>query len=232
MFLLVMGSDGPLARLLHGAVMVVPAIALLQCTTGTLQDVKLRNALLCGLFRVTRRVPKTLVLLVLVSLVFFMQVCPWRDSCIWHLDSSLEYPSCSFILTTSNRQAVVDEVLREISSRVRPGSRILCVGRIPMVYYLTGTRPFIEYPWPSLVRADELSRVLAHEWTSVSYPEVVVIAKKRTSARDWPDTEEVYIEDSPTLKLLTEYLERYRYALVWENAGFWIYGPHTPGHTG
>jgi hypothetical protein len=223
MLCLVLGSDVPMERLIIGGIMLIPAVALLQCPGTEVHSLCVRSRYLQWFVGNVQRMPGVLAVVLLLIAAFLTQVCPYRDTCVWNMRASFQHPGLSGICTSPERKKVLNELLTVVSSKVREGDTILCMGKIPLVYYLTGTRPLISDPWPSYLDMALLSQEFNRTWTPRSCPRLVVIGTRSVNERDWPNTEERYLETTAAFLLLASYLERYSYVLSWENDSFQVY---------
>ena len=145
-----------------------------------------------------------------------------------NLTHTLSEPLLFGIHTTKERAQLSDEMLAEIHKIVAPGNDLLTYGDIPLVHFLTNTKPWLGTPWVSLYRGDgglKISSILAEKEKDVL--PVAVRAKYSPRSKTWtkgkflnfpPDKNEVF-------HILDDFLEKNGYQLVWSNGFFEILCP-------
>ena len=140
------------------------------------------------------------------------------------LTATLPHPRLKYVHTSQERATSVSEVLRELEKRVQPGDEILAFNGLPMVYYLTRTRPVLSIPWLTIINIDYLNSQLAKIGDSISLPSLAVRAKTNTARRTWavepplPSTQRVMEK----IESLDDTLRRLGYQEAWSNADFVI----------
>ncbi len=136
------------------------------------------------------------------------------------------------IQTTKGRSTAINELLQESAKYVKPDDYLLAYDCMPMVNYMTETKPYIRNPWPwlyeSTVFKDELYGALAETKTLP----VIIVQKIKTigSGSAWP---EKLAEDSSEWEkmnqhrdaVLTGFLNENHYTEAWENNFFKILIP-------
>jgi len=131
------------------------------------------------------------------------------------------------IFTTEERAEAIDEVIKKVRNSTKPHDEILCTNNIPLLYYLTETKPSTREPWAlNFYTTQAFEEELTEIFTERS-PKVVVVAKGSTRRdREWPkNIEEVGVHSRNVDKLMFVYtiISKYDYQLYWENEGFELF---------
>jgi len=129
---------------------------------------------------------------------------PYRDADRSQLTTPIEHPRLRGIFTTPTRAAELQSLLRETPKHVRSGDRMLAFGSIPMLHFLTETRPALGYAWPDFVPAETLRARLDR----IVPPPIVI---RGTIAGD-----------TPQKRVLEAWLARNGYRVIWRNGGYTI----------
>ena len=79
---------------------------------------------------------------------------------LWEKTASIENSRAAGILTTPERAAIINDVLDGIKPWVHPGDTMLVYGSMPMLNYLTDTRPAMDCCWPELLSSALLTERL------------------------------------------------------------------------
>ncbi len=133
------------------------------------------------------------------------------------------------IHSTPQRVEVVDELLIffEKEKYERNETNSLCVGWIPMFYYLTQTNCLYDNPWDSCVPFKEFKEVLEN---SRENPQYIIIATKFTRNDPWPLMDKEYRKrDSSWIMSLRHidytryYANKHGYKKVFENKMFEVW---------
>lgn len=162
--------------------------------------------------------------LLLISL-HITYISTYRDSAD---RSALRYtsnsPKLKGILTSKERSQVVDELLKELKSIVNPGDSLLAITDIPMVHYLTDTRPFLSNPWVSLIDNEELASDFAGALKNSSALPVLIRTKGPIGNPEWPNIEITppqYFGEGELL--IKSFISTNNYRKKWENKWFEIW---------
>ena len=143
------------------------------------------------------------------------------------LNNSFKTDNLKCVFTTEERASAIDGVIEEICSDVEPLDEILCTNNIPMLYYLTETKPATKEPWAlNFYTLDAFKEELTEIFTERP-PRIVVIAKGSTRRDiEWPKNVEeigVHSRNVEKLNFVYESICKYDYKLDWENEGFQLY---------
>jgi hypothetical protein len=172
----------------------------------------------------------TTIIIVLISMmllaVFFHTTFIYRDNPDRvTLNTAFTYPALKGIYSTSDRVNLLEDALVQIKNNSKPGDEILAVNSVPILYFLTQTRPALGNPWDvqnPLIKIKKDQEKLEAE---SRYPELVIFSKFNPRDPYWPDTESIAWEsDLPKLEYLkARYISDLNYTLIWENRAFGIY---------
>jgi len=147
---------------------------------------------------------------------------------------SVNHPKLKGIRTTQERAAAVEALLKRLPAYVDPGDQLLAVESIPLLHFLTETRPVLKSAWPLNLTPGMLERRMrAVRKTKNSLP-TIVKAALNTRAHDWPENQdEGLFAGNPALfkkrAVISGFVESKGYQKAWENEGFEIW---TPKHSG
>ena len=135
----------------------------------------------------------------------------------------MRYQTSSLMLkgirTTEARAAVIDELLPVLQTYVQEGDELLAYDSIPMIHFITKTRPYLRNPWPVLYLPGEFGKALAEQEKARPLP-VVLLTKSNPRTPSWPKNTNVH--ENPDTKLLQDFLSRNGYTVVWESSAFII----------
>lgn len=151
----------------------------------------------------------------------------YRDASRFELTHSVaNEPKLRGVFTNESRRDAVEQLLNETHRYVKPNTTIWATPDLPMIYFLTSTKPFTNYPWDNLFNANALEqRVLKSQQHEL--PKAVITANGTTRNAEWPT--EIIPSNEPDRaqkeKTVTEFLSRHRYEKVWSNSFFQLWLP-------
>lgn len=90
------------------------------------------------------------------------------------------------IYTSKERAGVIDEVLTEISKYVRPNDYLLCYSYIPMIHFMTHTRPYMGNPYTGMFPGKVFEEQLSKSLENKKILPVIVIQKTNPYLIEWP----------------------------------------------
>lgn len=178
-FLLSWGSDTRIAVSTYAFPMVLAGLPILglagaRAPTGTDSSVNRAVVVGLGLFLGA----------VMVYGTVKMGATVYRDSAWGSTALSLE--GVGPVLTTSQRARALETMVGRVTNLTQPGDEVLMVDSLPLVHYLTKTRPYLRNPWPALYTPTEFRSIL-NERAEEALPSLVVIAKANARAAGWPE---------------------------------------------
>jgi len=109
---------------------------------------------------------------------------PYRDDPNrLRLRAEVDHPRLAGIRTTPARAASLERLLDVLADLVEPGDRLLAYDSLPLLHYLTETRPAVAKPWPDTVGVAHLQEAVA-AWGDAP-PRVVVRARTNPESPRW-----------------------------------------------
>jgi hypothetical protein len=133
------------------------------------------------------------------------------------------------VYTTKERATVINELLAESKKYIKKNDVILAYDCIPMVHFLTETRPYLRNPWPGYYFPQAFQNELKTAYSNSTELPVIVTQKLSTIGSNWPQnkgleykrTNQDLIRDS----MMVQFLKNNNYKKVWENDAFEIQLP-------
>ncbi len=147
---------------------------------------------------------------------------------LWKKRAAVNHQRMTCVYTTPERAAVLNDVLPALQERVKAGDTMMVYGSMPLLNYLTETRPAMGCSWPELLSAPLLQRKLA----KYDPPRWVLRQHFNTLGKDWKapatDWQTHYRDESPFLDdnklvVVNNFMERNAYREVWSNERFTLY---------
>lgn len=166
------------------------------------------------------------LLSLLILALFFHSTNVYRDDMNrFDLDTEFSSPSLQEIHSTSDRVDAIDELIIRIKESSNKSDKLLMFNSIPMLHYLTETRPALGNPWPDSVPLLTIKSNMEKLEKDGRYPKLFIYAKINTRDRNWPNgnipiTEE-NMEKFGYIKY--ELINKSNYSLLWENKIFAVY---------
>jgi hypothetical protein len=168
-----------------------------------------------------------LVLYIAYSVPFFFQDI-YRDSSLrWKMTSTVNHPLLRGVLTTPERASAINSFVTELDKYVDKDDYLLTFESIPMVHFLTKTRPYLYNPWPILYSPAEFQNALEKARRDRSDLPAAALAKVQIRSKTWPDSGGVADFDSVNedRRILFTFFEKEGYYKKWENEAFEIFLP-------
>jgi len=141
---------------------------------------------------------------------------------------SVDHPRLRGIFTTKERAKVVQELLDVINKYVNEDDYVLAYNEIPMLHFLTKTRPYLYNCWPDASPSHQFRQMLDRAMREKAKFPIVVMAKYDTSEFNWPSKKVALLDRSPYLEnriTVLDFLKNNEYSTVWENDFFKILVP-------
>ncbi len=137
-------------------------------------------------------------------------------------------PKLRGVLTDRERATAVNELLAALQPVVKKNDYLLAHDALPMIHYLTGTRPFLGNSYPWLYQTEVYGKRLESAFTATGLRPIVVMQKVTTNGwrgNKWPTNEPAQYEDWNAEKnmIIRKYLADKGYTMTWENNAFLIY---------
>jgi hypothetical protein len=168
-----------------------------------------------------------LVLYVAYSIPFLFRDV-YRDNPLrWKMTASVNHPLLRGVHTTPERAAAIESLLAALKDHVNKGDYLLTFESIPMVNYVTETKPYLYNSWPILYLPPEFRRALTTARSGRPAVPVIVLARVQIRSKTWPDSggpsgDETAAGDRA---LLQAFMKEKNYHTVWENNAFQILIP-------
>jgi hypothetical protein len=90
------------------------------------------------------------------------------------------------VYTTKERATVINELLAESKKYIKKNDVILAYDCIPMVHFLTETRPYLRNPWPGYYFPQAFQNELKTAYSNSTELPVIVTQKLSTIGSNWP----------------------------------------------
>jgi len=135
------------------------------------------------------------------------------------------------VFTSKDKAQAMDVLLSELGKYVHKGDYLFCFESLPMIHYLTETKPYIGCAWVWGYDSNNFISHLKNSAETIPLP-VVVRQKCQPMGGYWtvpyvsPPTNPLATKER-TLNYFENFLDVNRYVLAWENDLFQIYIPPT-----
>lgn len=152
---------------------------------------------------------------------------------LWEKRYTVDNPRAAHIYTTRERAEVINTMLHGIEPHVKPGTMLMAYGSIPLINYLTHTRPYIGCSWVEQLSASMLEKKLAKA-PKIGFP--LILQQKFSSLgpywsepmedfrTSYGDQQNTY-RDNRKLEVLNRFLEYGKYHVIYEDSHFVLYQP-------
>ena len=152
---------------------------------------------------------------------------------LWEKRYTVDNPRAAHIYTTRERAEVINTMLHGIEPHVKPGTELMAYGSIPLINYLTHTRPYIGCSWVEQLSASMLEKKLAKA-PKTGFP--LILQQKFSSLgpywsepmedfrTSYGDQQNTY-RDNRKLEVLNRFLEYGKYHVIYEDSHFVLYQP-------
>ena len=133
--------------------------------------------------------------------------------------------SLATTFTTAQNSQELDTILQELSHYVKPGDELLCFQNMPMLHFLTQTRPYLGNPWvwsydPSnMKRHFDLAEAKGHK-QPIMVREKTMIPHWLQPYPDWNNAhaKESYLHKNQKIVLIQQFIKKNDYHVVWEDS--------------
>ena len=142
----------------------------------------------------------------------------------------IAHPKLRGIFTTSSRARALEELLKELKPLVRKDDYLLDHMQIPLVYFLTETRPYLYSSWANVYEPPVFQQALNRALSTRTALPVCVITKIDTSHPTWPNETYPplpYFRHVENRRMVWKFLREHDYQKHWENTAFEIWLPRT-----
>jgi hypothetical protein len=137
------------------------------------------------------------------------------------------------IYTTKERAEVINEVLSQLNKHVKENDYLLAYDNVPMLNFLTKTRPYMGISWVWVYDSVTFKNKLNQAESEIKELPIVVQQKFQTIVNfskpvsDYMDEnkQEGYIYKQGRVKAMNSFLKRNNYKVIWSNSYFNILKP-------
>lgn len=163
----------------------------------------------------------------ILACLYFSYYYPYFDmSNRTKMSYSVDSKSLKGIYTTKERASAVNELLKESSKYVNKNDYLFAYDNIPMIHFLTETRPYIRNSWPYFYIPEAFKMATDKSLVRSKELPVVILQKVSTLYCDWPQNtignfQKIsldIIRDS----IMNDFMIKGKYTKVWENKAFEI----------
>ena len=150
---------------------------------------------------------------------------PFRDlSTRETLISEVNHPKLVGVKTTEKRARSLSELFNHLEEKTKPGDSLIAYNSIPLVHYVTETRPFFGDPWPTLHGTNAIEYYI-EKTKNQTLPRYAVRAITNTQSTIWGNGQLVKPHDpisyNATL-MLDKWLHNNGFRPIWNNQDFVI----------
>lgn len=213
-----MGSNNGILKSFYGMWMTLP-LAMLCCYQ---LESSAKSKAIRSIFSLTSCV----VLSLLIMALIFHSTNVYRDD-MNRFDLNTEFfsPGLRGIYSTSDRVDAIDELIIRIKESSNKGDELLMFNSIPLLHYLTETRPALGNPWPDSLPLSTIKSRMENLKKERRYPKLFIYAKVNTRNRDWPNSNAPIAEENAEkfIYIKNELINISNYSLLWEDDAFAIY---------
>ncbi len=126
--------------------------------------------------------------------------------------------------TTKENCDQLDIIMEALSHYVKPGDELLCFQNMPMIHFLTQTRPYLKNPW--VWSYDPSNMELHFQEAEQSGKQLPVLVREKTMIVYWtkpypnwdnPHAENSYLHKNKKIALIQQFIHKHQYHVVWEN---------------
>jgi hypothetical protein len=135
------------------------------------------------------------------------------------------------IYTDKKRADIINDILASLNKYVSPNDYLLCYDSIPILHYLTETKPYLYNSWLGGYPVGSFVRQLSRAEKQINVLPVLVI-QKFNSLNEYLEPESEYFSEkrektflfNPNIvPILKEFIRKYNYEIVWSNEHFDIF---------
>lgn len=229
------GSDGALHNM--GYVSIWLAMPL---TIASLSDVDLSV-----LKRLSFKGLKIEVDKITISVLFFITLIAYASSKVYKISNeayfdygsrfektySINSPLTNNIYTTERRSIIINDLLENMSDYVKPDDYLLAYDKIPMIHFLSQTKPYMNTPWVWVYSGEMFEEKLKKAEKEIDVLPIVVQQKFETIVTFSEPLDDYMSENgidnnlhsNARSKAMNDFLNRNDYQIVWSNDYFVIY---------
>lgn len=145
--------------------------------------------------------------------------------------TAIKNPKAKYIYTTKKRGKIINSILKELDKHVKPNDYLLTYSHIPMLHFLTETKPYAYNPWVGIYDKNSFDKKLKKAEIEIEKLPIVVQQKFNTiisfsaPIEDYMSTqkENSLHHNNSMNAVMNHFLERNKYEIIWSNSYFNIY---------
>jgi hypothetical protein len=134
------------------------------------------------------------------------------------------------VFTSESKAQAIDDLLSELNKYVKKGDYLFCFESLPMLHYLTETKPYLGNPWVWVYDSENFIRHLKKSTATLPLP-VVVRQKCQPVGGYWTTPFVIdrknpvyaYFYKDKSIDFFEKFLDENQYQIAWENELFRIY---------
>jgi len=135
------------------------------------------------------------------------------------------------VYTTKRRASIINPLLAQLDKMLEPNDYLFTYNKIPMVHFLTETKPYMYNPWVQIYDYNSFEKKLNKAEKEIEELPVVVQQKFETIYQfsdpidDYMSTNKVNSDfhSNENNAIMNSFLKRHNYRVVWSNDYFNIY---------
>jgi hypothetical protein len=186
-------------------------------------------------YRIQQKKNYTYLVLLSVLCFIYFSYNIYRVSRGAYFDSGNRFEKCYkannskfTVYTSENKVNAIDKLLSALSSFVNKGDYLLCFESLPMIHYLSETKPYLGNSWPWTYDPSNFKTHLDKSVESIPLP-VVLKQKCQPIGGNWtePDTytnrKDSYLYKKKRNDYFEQFITDHAYQIAWEDELFIIY---------
>jgi hypothetical protein len=141
---------------------------------------------------------------------------------------SINHPLLRGTFTTAARAKVVAELLEAMPRFTKPDDAVLAYNGIPLLFFLSGTHPWLGDPWPDFAGPNKMAVVIRRKEQAGAALPCIVRATGSTEADSWPTPRQppsTWLHQDETRRVFEDFEQRHGYVVAWTNDFFEILTP-------
>ncbi|MCT4630682.1 hypothetical protein, partial [Winogradskyella sp.] len=135
------------------------------------------------------------------------------------------------IYTTERRAKIINELLLQLENIVQPNDYLLVYDKMPMIHFLTKTKPYMYNPWVWIYDYNSFEKKLTKAESEIQILPIVVQQKFETiyefsePIKDYMSTnkENNNFHSNERNSVMNDFLRRNKYKITWSNDYFNVY---------
>ncbi|WP_411767747.1 hypothetical protein [Winogradskyella sp. A3E31] len=149
----------------------------------------------------------------------------------WEKNYTINSDLAKGIYTKERRAKIINDGLEHLKLFVEPNDYLLAYDKVPMLHFLTETRPYAYNSWPWIYDSDSFKDKLSEAENNIEELPVIIQQKFETIYKfsepisDYMslDRENDNFFNTSRTKVMLDFISRHNYKIVWSNDYFNIY---------